>query len=262
MESRLQKLESRALQTLSSNINNDSLPNNEALKGFGAPVISQEDRSQTFESPTFSFGDPALSQDTQFSTFDKPCFGFKTPVFSQDKQCPAFDQSLIKFSEPAGPEGTVKDRHLNKENIDPNIHPPKVDNFAGMTEMGRELSMIKAELETTRRKLAEYEARPPEHVAQRSVNLEYNTDNCNARFNPTSFGLSQNDIFTWPRYEQKYQAPAPPLQPPQLDIAVPVPPVHLPPSISPVPPNDVASTNPGKTLLYCSNSRESFSFRA
>jgi hypothetical protein len=126
----------------------------------------------------------------------------------------------------------AENSNLNDENVAPGFGNLKLDNFSSMSfDMGRELSNLKAELETTRRKLAEYEARSNDEVVPNSSTFGYSAESRSPLFNSTSFGLSQKDIVSWPQYStiSESSSPADPLS---IDFPTSASLLHLPSSTS------------------------------
>jgi hypothetical protein len=123
---------------------------------------------------------------------------------------------------------------------DENMPPSKVQrSFATSNnvtvkhlETSNDVGALKAELEATRRKLAEYEAKSLSSP-QNSVPTKYSTST-GLPFSPnhTSLEFSQSDTSPWSDYDSSSSVLPRPPRPSPLDFPATVPPLHLPPTAS------------------------------
>lgn len=140
-----------------------------------------------------------------------------------------------------------EDSNLNDENILPD-EPPLGHNKKLETSI--EMAGLKAELEATRRRLAEYEMRSDD-VPQTSSPLKYNTSNkhnLSSNYPPLDFG--HKDILPWSDYDSSIlEVPTPPSpHPVPFDFPAHVPPLRLPSTAAPFNANTPARIN--SSMLY------------
>ena len=147
----------------------------------------------------------------------------------------------------------LEDFSINDENRPPSNPQFEINDRPLQTD-NAELTSLKAELEATRRRLAEYET-------SRSNDLPTETSSGLLKYNPSSknvFSSSSNatppppldfvhkDILPWSDYDSSFlEVPTP--HPSPFDFHAPIPPLHLPPPFH-APLNPVTNINSG--ILY------------
>lgn len=156
---------------------------------------------------------------------------------------------------------------INDENRPPSSNPHVKINDSPLETDNIELANLKAELEATRRRLAEYET-------SRSSDVPTQTSSGLLKYNPSSknvFSSSSNappppldfihkDILQWSDNDSSFlEIPTP--HPLPFDFHAPIPPLRLPPSTGPFhpPPNPVSNINSSILHLEDANSRQSLS---
>jgi hypothetical protein len=130
-----------------------------------------------------------------------------------------------------------------------------------------ELANLKAELEATRRRLAEYETSQSNDVPTQTSSslLKYNPSSKNvfsssSNAPPPPLDFTHKDILPWSGNDSIFlEIPTP--HPLPFDFQAPIPPLRLPSSTGPFhpPPNPVASINSSVLYFGDANSRQSLS---
>jgi hypothetical protein len=139
--------------------------------------------------------------------------------------------------------------NLGDENIPPTKLFPITANHninKKHIETSTDVDILKSELESTRRKLAEYEAR-----SNAPMPTKYNSQ---SRHSSTSLEFPQNDDSPWSDYGSTSSLPPPPPHPSPHHFPSSVPPLQLPPSATlPFYQPNAGVSNPGKGGRYLTN---------
>jgi hypothetical protein len=135
------------------------------------------------------------------------------------------------FQEPSSITSILADFetfNINDENTSPSKRPATIYN--NPVQSNDEVATLKAELEATRRKLADYEARSPV-TAQQSMPFTYTQSSRNCFPSDSStIDFTPTDILPWSDYDSSITDVPPPPHPSPVDFPGSVAPLRLPPT--------------------------------
>lgn len=141
----------------------------------------------------------------------------------------------------------------NNENKSPNNSP--LGHNGQLETNNYEVASLKAELDVTRRRLAEYETRSKD-IPQTSSPFKHNSPNKHGFPSNTSpLDYVHKDILPLCDYDSSFMEihtpPPPPPHPSPLDFPTSVPPLRLPSSVAPFQANPLPTMGSSINFLYC-----------